>query len=144
MSSAPGFLVPINSSTVSGASITSGISSSNTAAAPSTLNTVNNIMTALVGNAVPASSISPSQVINTTMSGALGSSIGSLLKSEDNKLDMSSEEWANEVLRHQESNELQAQEFSNRIRKDLSVLGQSGFEVPGFADSEMHTLIKGE
>ncbi len=146
MQSAPGFLAPISSSTVSSTSVTAGIGTSSSigTSAPTTLNAVNNIMTALVGNTVPASSVTPSQVIHTTMSGALGSSISSLLKSADNKLDMSEEEWAQEVMQHQESADLQGQEFAQRISKDLGKLGQSGFEIPGFDDPEMHNLINGE
>ncbi|MDO5295639.1 MAG: hypothetical protein Q4F00_03205 [bacterium] len=147
MQYAPGFIAPITSSTVGSASSTAGLSSTSSVASsgsPTTLSAVNNIMTALVGNAVPASSVTPSQVVSTTMSGALGNSIGSLLKSADNKLDMSSEEWAQEVLEHQESTELQNQEFAQRMRKEQGTLGTSGFAIPGFDDPEMHNLINGE
>ena len=147
MQYAPGYIAPISSSSVSSAGPAAGMTSSASvsgSSAPTTLNTVNNIMTALVGNAVPTGSVTPSQVISTTMSGALGNSIGSLLKSADNKLDMSDEPWAQEVLEHQESTELQNQEFAQRMRKDLGSLGQSGFAIPGFDDPEMHNLIQGE
>ena len=148
MQYAPGFIAPISSSSVSSTSSAAGMTSSASvsgSSSPTTLSAVNNIMTALVGNTVPTSAVAtPSQVISTTMSGALGNSIGSLLKSADNKLDMSEEEWAQEVLEHQESTELQNQEFAQRMRKDLGSLGQSGFAIPGFDDPEMHNLIQGE
>ena len=101
-------------------------------------------MNALVGTTAAADTAPAGQIMHTTMSGALGNSIGSLIKSTDKKLDMSEEDWAQEIVQHQDSAELQSQDFSNRIRKDVDRLGQSGFDIPGMQDSDMQDLVNGD
>lgn len=125
---------------------TNAVGSATTASSPSgtaTLTMVNNIMTALVGGTAGTQEATAPRLA-TTLSGALGNSISSLLKSADNKLDMSDQDWAAEVVRHQDGSQQLTQNFAQKIRGKDSKLGQSGFAIPGLDTPELEYMLAEE
>ncbi len=107
-----------------------------------TMQAVNNITTALIGANAPV--MSTSQVITCTLSSALGSSIGSLVKSSDNNVDLSEEPWAQEVLTHQDGTKQLSQDFNQTMAKEGNKLGHSGLDVPGFSNASMKSFFDEE
>ena len=126
-----------------GANAIGGATTAGSVGGPATLTTVNNIMTALVGSSAGAHETAAPQLA-TTMSGALGNSISALLKNSDNKLDMSDQDWAAEVLQHQDDCQQLTQDFAQKLTGKEAKLGSSGFAVPGLDTPELKNILEEE
>ena len=120
-----------------------GVSNVGAPAAPSgasTMQAVNNITNALMGATTPT--MSAPQIIATTLSGALGNSISSLMKTNaDNTTDVSQEDWAQEVLNHQDGTKQLAKDFAATLAKQKPKLGKNGLAIPGFPSQELQGFL---